>query len=101
MANEGFTVPSQFGDGSNTPKAAVLIIIGEPSSEEHRDLILAELTKDWMCRVKKEIESTGVEEPAELFIYLFIWCTIDKAVDFLYWSEFLAGAPKYLIGFEK
>ncbi|XP_050403006.2 microtubule-associated protein 1B isoform X2 [Patella vulgata] len=45
MATEGFTNSSQFGDGSSTPKSAIFIVVGEPSTDAHRDLILAEITK--------------------------------------------------------
>lgn len=44
MASEGATVLDDVA-GAVQPKAAVLLIIGEPFSEEQKTLILAEVTK--------------------------------------------------------
>ncbi|PVD20059.1 hypothetical protein C0Q70_20553 [Pomacea canaliculata] len=62
MASEGATVLDDVA-GAVQPKAAVLLIIGEPFSEEQKTLILAEVTKGFRGW---DNESTGIDINEEL-----------------------------------
>ncbi|XP_046357199.2 microtubule-associated protein futsch-like isoform X1 [Haliotis rufescens] len=48
---------------SQPPKAALLLVIGEPLSDEHRNLILAEITTGFKCW---DTEATGIDINEEL-----------------------------------
>lgn len=58
------------GEGGDTPNiavkgAALLLVIGEPFSEDHKKLILGEVTKggSFFLQTVISIKSTGLKDP--------------------------------------